>query len=440
MNHLIDSQAWREDLDFLAEELPKRHANLFHTMTQAQFEQAVQALRERIPALERHHTIVELARMIALIGDGHSHLDLAAGSNIDFRRYPLRLYLYSDGLFVQAAEAAQAVGARVVAIGDTPIAQAYAHVRELIARDNQIWVQHGAPSLLVIPEVLHSLGLIEDMQRAPFTIEQPNRARTTIELQPCAPDSPVSWIDAAEQDDAPPPLWLRAPENRFWFTYLSDTNTLYVQYNAVRDKPEETVAEFFDKVFTFADTRQVDRFILDIRRNGGGNGYLNQPIIHGLIKRDRINQPGKLFTIIGRGTYSAAMMLTDDLEKHTKTLFVGEPTGASPNMYGDAEKIVLPNSGLEIWASALRWVYSEPRDNRPWIAPNIPAALASDDYRMRRDPALEAIQRHVPSPADAEMVSFPDRLWREIARLPEPEEAVRRARYVVTPVFAPEAD
>ena len=134
------------------------------------------------------------------------------------------------------------------------------------------------------------------------------------------------------------------------------------------------------------------------------------------------------------------MMLTDDLEKHTKTLFVGEPTGASPNMYGDAEKIVLPNSGLEVWASALRWVYSEPRDNRPWIPPDIPASLASADYRLGRDPALEAVLAYTPSPDDATTVRFPDRLWREIAPLPEPEEAVRRARYVVTPVFGPDAD
>src|SRR5829696_8045747 len=106
-----NSQAWREDLDFLANELPKRHVHLFHTMTQAQFEQAMQALRERIPALARHQVIVELARMVALIGDGHSRLDLADGPQVAFRRYPLRLYLYSDGMFVLAAEDAQAVGA-----------------------------------------------------------------------------------------------------------------------------------------------------------------------------------------------------------------------------------------------------------------------------------------------------------------------------------------
>ncbi len=209
MDHTIDTKAWREDLDLLAEALPKRHVNLFHTMTRAQFEQAVWALRERIPTLARHQVIVELARIVALIGDGHSRLDLADGPQVAFRRYPLRLYLYSDGLFVQASDEVQAVGARVVAIGETPIAQAYAQVRELIARDNEVWVQHVAPALLAIPEVLHSLTLIEDMQRGRLTIEQPNGTRDTIELRPCAPDAPVTWIDAAAQTDAPPPLWLR---------------------------------------------------------------------------------------------------------------------------------------------------------------------------------------------------------------------------------------
>jgi len=441
MNQQMNAQAWHEDLHFLVEELPKHHQNLFHTMTRDSFETAVAVLEERIPTLARHQVIVEMARIVALIGDGHSRIDLADGPNIGSRRYPLRLYLYSDGLFVQAAgtDHAQAVGARVVAIGDIEVAQAYARARQLISRDNEVWVKHVAPGLLVIPEVLHSLDLIHDMEHAPITIVKYTGERATIELRPCAHDAPLQWIDAAQMD-APTPLWLRAPENKFWFTNLRDTHTLYVQYNSVRDKPEETIAEFFDKVFSFADMRQVDRFILDIRRNGGGNGYLNQPIIHGLIKRDQINQPGKLFTIIGRGSYSAAMMLTDDLEKHTRTLFVGEPTGASPNMYGDAEKIALPNSGLEVWASALHWVYSEPRDRRPWTAPNIHAELSSADYRARRDPALAAILQHVPSPADAETVAFPDRLWREIDPLPEDAERVRRARYVTTPVFANDAE
>jgi hypothetical protein len=220
MTQQINAKAWQEDLHFLAKELPKRHDNLFHTMMRDSFETAVAELDQRIPALTRHQLIVELARIVALVGDGHSRIDLLDGPNIGFRRYPLQLYLYSDGVFIQAAgaEHAQEVGARVVAIGDTEIAQAYARAGQVISRDNEVWAKHVAPGLLVIPEVLHSLDLIRDIERATFTVELSTGDHATIELRPCAHDAPVQWIDAAAQADAPTPLWLRAPENEFWFT------------------------------------------------------------------------------------------------------------------------------------------------------------------------------------------------------------------------------
>jgi hypothetical protein len=62
---------------------------------------------------------------------------------------------------------------------------------------------------------------------------------------------------------------------------------------------------------------------------------------------------------------------------------------------------MLPHSGLCRTASALWWQYSDPRDDRPWIAPDIPAALWSEDYAANRDPAVEAILRYVPGPARA---------------------------------------
>ena len=47
----LTAQQWREDLHYLAQEMPKQHKSLFHTMTRAQFEQAVQALDADIPRL-----------------------------------------------------------------------------------------------------------------------------------------------------------------------------------------------------------------------------------------------------------------------------------------------------------------------------------------------------------------------------------------------------
>ena len=55
-----DVAAWREDLQFLARELPRRHKNAFASMTPAQWDSAVRILDQKLPRLERHQIIVEL--------------------------------------------------------------------------------------------------------------------------------------------------------------------------------------------------------------------------------------------------------------------------------------------------------------------------------------------------------------------------------------------
>ena len=42
---------WREDLAVLREQMPRSHGNLFHTMTRAQFEGALDALEGALPGL-----------------------------------------------------------------------------------------------------------------------------------------------------------------------------------------------------------------------------------------------------------------------------------------------------------------------------------------------------------------------------------------------------
>jgi hypothetical protein len=79
---------WREDVRWMAEEMPKRHKNLFHAITRGQFESAVRKLDERVPSLARHQILVEMARIAAMIGDGHTNIAPTRDPKIGFRAYP----------------------------------------------------------------------------------------------------------------------------------------------------------------------------------------------------------------------------------------------------------------------------------------------------------------------------------------------------------------
>ena len=169
---------------------------------------------------------------------------------------------------------------------------------------------------------------------------------------------------------------------------MPDARTVYLQFNQVGNKESETVEAFSRRVFSFVDTHDVERFILDLRLNRGGNGEFNRPLLLGIIKSQKIDVKGKLFTIIGRSTWSAAQFLVNDLEKYTNTLFVGEPTGGKVNSYGDSRKITLPHSGITVRVSSLWWQEDE-RDTRQSTAPHIAAELTFEDYRNNNRPCAQ---------------------------------------------------
>jgi hypothetical protein len=128
-----------------------------------------------------------------------------------------------------------------------------------------------------------------------------------------------------------------------------------------------------------------------MRWNNGGNTFLSQPLLYSLIKSDKINQKGKLFVIIGRRTFSAAQNTSTFFERHTKAIFVGEPTGSRPNFVGEETPFVLPYSKVMVNISDLYWQSSWPMDYRTWIAPQIYTPPTFAAYRANRDPAMEAI-------------------------------------------------
>ena len=403
------AREWREDLRFMASEMEKRHRNLFHTVSRERFEAAVRSLDARIPSLARHRILVEMARIVAMVGDGHTNLAPTRDPRVGFRTYPLRLYLFADGLAVRAAsrEHADAVGAKVVRIGSSSADQAYRAVRELIGRDNEMDARFFAPHLLVMPEILHALGLIDDMEDAAFTLDVGGTVRT-LRLSPAgpaellAPETDTTWMPRPELVDArdgaarPTPLWLQAPQDRYRFVPLPEAKAVYVQYNQVGDKEGgETIAAFADRLLAFLDANPIERLVLDLRLNRGGNGELNRPLLVALIRARRVDRPGGLFVLVGRSTWSAAQFLVNDLEKYTHAIFVGEPTGGKVNAFGDSSRITLPHSGVTVRVSTLWWQGDE-RDGRPWTAPQVAADLALADYRANVDPALDAALRYAP--------------------------------------------
>jgi tetratricopeptide (TPR) repeat protein len=392
----LTAAEWQADLKFLAEEMPKRHKNLFHTMRREEFEAAVKNLHERIPAMSADEIVVGLMKITAMVGDGHTYM-LRRGSSYQTNNYyPVQFYWFKDGLFVRRAapEYAEIIGKRVVKIGKYRTEDALKTVGSLIAKDNEWGAREDAPVYLSIPLILSGLKIVEDKQKLALTVETDGKEKT-VELKPSATAEeyrkpPASWATMAADAKNPIPLYQKNAGEYFWFEYLKDQKLVYVQQTAVQNSEKETVADFYKRVMKFVEANDVEKLVIDQRFNRGGNNYLNRPVVIELIK-SKLNERGRLFVITGRQTFSAAQNLINEIEKYTNAIFVGEPTAARPNHFGDPTPINLPNSKLSVRVSTLWWQDFDERDRRLWTAPEVAAEISSADYRENRDPAMEEI-------------------------------------------------
>jgi hypothetical protein len=204
---------------------------------------------------------------------------------------------------------------------------------------------------------------------------------------PCPP----GWVFFPDTAAAPLPLYLSNCGATYWFDYLPDHHVVYFQFNSVADDPAEPLEAFCGRLFDLIDANPVDKLVIDLRWNRGGDTFLVLPLLHRLIGCGKVNQRGRLFVIIGRNTFSAAQNTATFIERHTNAVNVGEPTGSRPNFVGETTTFQLPYSKLVVNVSDLYWQSSWPMDHRAWIAPELYTPPPS------RPTAPTAIRRWRPS-------------------------------------------
>jgi hypothetical protein len=212
-----------------------------------------------------------------------------------------------------------------------------------------------------------------------------------------------NWLDARDQSTTP--LYLKNLDKIYYSEYLTEEKAMYVRHSRIRDEVEESTKDFYTRVFDAVEQQDVEKLIIDVRLNGGGNNYLNKSIITGLIETEKINKIGKLFVIIGKRTFSACQNLVNELDNYTNVIFVGEPTAENINFWGDNRPVKLANSGIDISLSYLWWQDKPALENADWIAPSIPITMSFDEYASNQDPVLDAaltfnVQDFKPKPMD----------------------------------------
>jgi len=396
----LDPLDLKKDLDYLVAELEARHANLYHSISEDDFKDSLVSLEKDLSNLNRMEFIVRLSRLTALIGDGHTGLFLPWGRGFNFRIIPVQFHHEKGSYFVISASSKHKalIGKEVVQIGGADIKNITKAILPMLPKDNKYAGPSFAGTYMRLFELMQHLGYANpENEEIILTLSDGMGNVEDISVKPINSDNDITWEYISQKEDLP--LYLKKKDEQYWFEYLPESKSVYLQFNSAdisEGDAEQRFKEFTDSLVSYIDRNNVDRLIIDLRWNSGGSFVRTRYLLWAAIRSEKINQPGKLFTIIGPGTFSAATALATELDMHTQTIFVGEPTGGKPNSFGDMGRFMLPNNDFQVWYSRWEMHQSLRDDHRPAIYPELKAPLTHADYVNNTDPALEVILNYEP--------------------------------------------
>ena len=384
------AEDFRAEAAFLANEIVTIHPRGAEIAKDPDFIAARDALFAIAGAPDLPHYAMAAGRMFHAADDGHTALIPVYSELPEFTaRYPFRLQRFEDGLYVVAAsgDAAALLGTLLTKIAGKDVHAVLRDFAAAQASGNRAWPANWTALGMSLPGFLIGLDVAPDAMTVPVVFEGRTASgqRRTAALLPSA-DSRESLV---EIDREPGPLEKGGGGPLNYVVDMAEQRALVLVIGGMEDEDGRSFETFAKEAIAAVEATRARKLIIDLRENGGGNNMLAEPLRRVIIK-SRFNKPGGIYVLTAPQTFSAAQNFATRLERETGALFVGEPTGGSPNHFGDPKFGQGTQSNIPYIVSTLRWQDMPPMDEREWILPDLPAPPSFEAFIAGRDLALEA--------------------------------------------------
>ncbi|HUU04687.1 MAG TPA: hypothetical protein VMZ49_02300 [Patescibacteria group bacterium] len=411
--NLLTSKQWLEDLEFTVAKLKSQHPHPYYKISEDEFNIIVSKSRDEIEHSRSDlKSFLAIRKVIAGIQDGHTQLGGGGIFDLTDLRFPFRLDNFTDGIFITVIdkEHEKYLGSRVVAINGKSIGKVLAVHEQVTKMDNKFGTIRPALMGFTFARLMNGLGITNDLECVELELITPENKTEKLVLGSLQDHSIIDWSNRLNSgptenkeyvspptvlgDKTPLHLKKQGPNVEFyWFEHLKNDKAIYFQFNQVGNQPngKETFVKFTARIWSYIDKHknEINKLIIDIRYNDGGNGRILMPFLNEIIKRDNINKSNGLFVLVGKRTYSAAVIFMTELQEHTNAVFIGDPPACPFNFFSDAITVGnLPNSRFAL-RIASRQIDNAWSNFRIYFPPDIPAPFTSQDYFSGNDPALQ---------------------------------------------------
>lgn len=277
------------------------------------------------------------------------------------------------------------LGKKIIKAGNSDISIVEDSLKKMISYENNYWVDYQFSGVFSLVEALKFYGFSDNLSQVELEIEGAGIV-TLNSIEQYYYNFTSGYKSVLQGKTIP--LYLQNYSSYYWDTFIAPSKTFYIAYNKCSDASNISFAAFTDSIKIFIASNEVDKVVIDLRNNGGGNSSIINPLLS-YLQNSSYNQNGKLFVIIGNHTFSSALLNAISFKQNTKCLLVGEPTGGKPNGYGEVRTFTLPNSLITVQYCVK--YFSPVSGNPESLFPDSYVDLTGQDYINGRDPVLDFI-------------------------------------------------
>ncbi|NNE66070.1 MAG: hypothetical protein HKN33_05840 [Pyrinomonadaceae bacterium] len=385
-----------KDIDQLRSLILNSHAFPFWAVKKEDLAAIVERAKENVLAKDRcdHSCYAELLKVVAAVKDGHSGVSSKSRYEV-FGYLPFSVRWFGDELYiVRTSETYKHIlGSKIEKVDGVNLKRVLNELKQIVPHTNQSRFKKFSGSYLHLSGLLHGLGITEKPNEVTLTLRNQNKLfeSTILRLSP-ADEKSTKFVNYSV-DKKNRPLHLRQRDSNYWFDYDPNSKLLYFQLNRIANMKSEGSFAFNEKMWKLVDSKEVDKFVLDLRYNGGGSFPLSLKFIQAIIDRPNINKRGKLFVISGFDTFSAAIQMLSQLELRTQAIIVGEPPGGPTAHPGDSKSFKLDFTGVAINLSSLYHPSLFLNDRSSEVGLDKEIIERWEDRITGRDPVMDYILR-----------------------------------------------
>jgi tetratricopeptide (TPR) repeat protein len=399
---------WEQDLAFLVDKYETEYPDIFSQIDSAELMQKINGVRQYIKSGTENQIQMSILDMHASLHDAHSiPLFFDPAYNLHF--FPIRIYPFKEGWFVTDAGRDQknVIGHQLIAINNTPMDTIFDNYQGAFSYESEAGKTERFKMWGLMAEWLYFNNYISELDHALFTFKTTDGNEISKSIPAIRGLNMIYWTYLNKIETNSSLVFENAREDYYWYTYNENAGNLYVHFNKVENQEgRESIAEFSEQLKSVVTGNKINKFILDLRINDGGDDSYLVPLFE-LIKQSSVNKYGKLFVLIGPHTFSSAALFAWKLQMQTEAIFVGEPTGQGVSFNANPQFVRLPNSKMVFTLSKTSTDRSQPK----WIIkpgnsiyPDQEIKLSVHDFMKHTDPLIQYAKSYKPKNLDEHLV------------------------------------